>query len=369
MSSIQIGTIISSNRKGKGVTQEELANHLGVSKPAVSKWESGQSYPDILLLPVLASYFNITVDKLIGYEPQMTKQDIRKLYHRLADDFVKGPFDKVYAECEEYLRKYFSCWLLQEQMGLLLLNHSNLAGSEKRAIEIIERTLEIFRRVEKSSEDVNLAKQAVQLQAFCYISLQQPISAIDILEDLYEPFMQTEALLVKAYQMKGDTAKAIEYLQGYTYVNLITMLGAAPDFFTMYADQPDKMDRFYHLFLKLCEMFEMEQLQPAVLLHIYFTAAQVYTTQGKKGVAIDALEHLMELINKLEQGKFYLHGNNIFDELDKYFANIDVETESPRNAEIIWKDLKKAVLHNPAFVVLETEERYLRIKKKLEAGL
>ncbi len=53
MGTIQIGTIISTNRKEKGITQEELANHLGVSKPAVSKWESGQSYPDILLLPVL----------------------------------------------------------------------------------------------------------------------------------------------------------------------------------------------------------------------------------------------------------------------------------------------------------------------------
>jgi transcriptional regulator with XRE-family HTH domain len=369
MATIQIGTVISSNRKEKGITQEELAKHLGVSKPAVSKWESGQSYPDILLLPVLASYFNITVDQLIGYEPQLTKGDIRKLYHKLADDFVKSPFDKVYTECEEYLRKYFSCWQLQHQMSILLLNHSNLAGSVERTTEIIERCLEIFRRVEKSSEDVNLAKQAVQLQAICYISLQQPIPAIDLLEELNEPFMQTETLLVKAYQMKGDNKKAIEYLQGYTYVNLITMLGAAPDFFMMYADQPDKMDHFYQIFRKLCELFEVEELQPAVLLHIYYTAAQVYTTVGKKEEAVEVLEHLMELIHKLEQKKFYLHGNKIFDVLDNYFISVDVETASPRNAEIIWKDLKKAILHNPAFAVLETEERYLRIKKRLETGL
>lgn len=41
MNTIQIGKIISAHRREKGITQEELAKHLGVSKPAVSKWESG----------------------------------------------------------------------------------------------------------------------------------------------------------------------------------------------------------------------------------------------------------------------------------------------------------------------------------------
>lgn len=52
---------------------------MGVSKAAVSKWETGLSYPDITLLPVLAAYFNISIDELMGYEPQMGKEDIRKL--------------------------------------------------------------------------------------------------------------------------------------------------------------------------------------------------------------------------------------------------------------------------------------------------
>ena len=66
MGRIHIGTFIASKRKEKGLTQEELASYLGVSKPAVSKWESGQSYPDILMLPVLASFFNTSVDELLG---------------------------------------------------------------------------------------------------------------------------------------------------------------------------------------------------------------------------------------------------------------------------------------------------------------
>ena len=53
-------------RKEAGITQEQLANKLGVSFQAVSRWETGAAYPDITLLPELANTFHITVDSLLG---------------------------------------------------------------------------------------------------------------------------------------------------------------------------------------------------------------------------------------------------------------------------------------------------------------
>lgn len=47
MKDINIGSVILNNRKLKGITQDELANYIGVSKASVSKWETSQSYPDI----------------------------------------------------------------------------------------------------------------------------------------------------------------------------------------------------------------------------------------------------------------------------------------------------------------------------------
>jgi len=60
---------ILSLRKEKGLTQEALAQQLGVSFQAVSKWENGQSCPDIALLPLLADVFGVTVDSLFGRQP------------------------------------------------------------------------------------------------------------------------------------------------------------------------------------------------------------------------------------------------------------------------------------------------------------
>lgn len=61
-----LGNNIAKLRKAKGMTQEALANALGVTNQAVSKWESGQSCPDIALLPALADLFGITLDELFG---------------------------------------------------------------------------------------------------------------------------------------------------------------------------------------------------------------------------------------------------------------------------------------------------------------
>lgn len=66
MNQIPLAERIRAERCRGGYTQEELARRLGVTKAAVSKWECGQSAPDIALLPKLASLFSIMLDELLG---------------------------------------------------------------------------------------------------------------------------------------------------------------------------------------------------------------------------------------------------------------------------------------------------------------
>ena len=66
--------IIRERRKALGLTQEEVADYLGVSAPAVNKWETGKSYPDITLLPALARLLKTDANSLLSFEEDMTKE-------------------------------------------------------------------------------------------------------------------------------------------------------------------------------------------------------------------------------------------------------------------------------------------------------
>ena len=71
---LAIGDNIKSLRKSKNITQENLAEMLGVSCQSVSRWELGTCYPDMELLPELARIFNISVDQLLGVDELVEKK-------------------------------------------------------------------------------------------------------------------------------------------------------------------------------------------------------------------------------------------------------------------------------------------------------
>jgi transcriptional regulator with XRE-family HTH domain len=83
-----LGTRIAALRKEKGLTQEELAEKLGVSSQAVSKWENDLSCPDIMLLPSLAKIFDTTVDELLSGKKETAST-------RVAPPQERKPFDEL----------------------------------------------------------------------------------------------------------------------------------------------------------------------------------------------------------------------------------------------------------------------------------
>jgi transcriptional regulator with XRE-family HTH domain len=201
MKEIRIGTKIIEKRKEKGLTQEELADHLGISKPAVSKWESGQSYPDITLLPVIASYFDISVDELFDYQPQMGKAEIRKLYKRMAELFVEKGFEVAYLEWAQVIKKYYSCWPLLLNMGVLLLNNASLAPNKERAEVAMREVIQLFERIATYGDDPKLMRQLPMYTATAHLMLSEATEVIDLLEDTQTMTMNPDVMLAHAYML------------------------------------------------------------------------------------------------------------------------------------------------------------------------
>jgi len=82
---LRLGEKIRELRKRDGRTQEALADALGVTGQAVSRWEANGGYPDMEILPAIANYFNVTIDELFGHsldEKQKRYEDLYAEYDR-----------------------------------------------------------------------------------------------------------------------------------------------------------------------------------------------------------------------------------------------------------------------------------------------
>ncbi|WP_234120774.1 helix-turn-helix domain-containing protein [Clostridium hydrogenum] len=366
MKEINLAKVLVNKRREKRVTQEELANYIGVSKASVSKWETGSSYPDIVFLPQLAAYFNISVDELIGYEPQMTKEDINKLYHKLAADFAEKPFDEVIKHCREIIKKYYSCFPLLLQMGILLLNHSFLLKDREEQMALLHEVKELFVRVKLESGDVELATNALKIEAVCCIYTADPKGALELLEDSNNRVMMpNETITAMAYQMLGKNENAKETLQISMYQYVLSLIDAFNLYSTFYTNDKDKYEEIFRRVFKVTEAFNMEKLHPTFLLKVYICAAQGYANLGEEDKALDILNKYTEI----SLGDIYpikLHGDDFFDLLDDWFLQLDLGVNPVTDEKTIKENMLNSVIGNANFAVLKDNSRFKSIVEKLK---
>lgn len=366
MKEINLAKVLVSKRREKGITQEELANYIGVSKASVSKWETGLSYPDIVFLPQLAAYFNISVDELIGYEPQMTKEDIKKLYHKLAADFAEKPFDEVIKHCREIIKKYYSCFPLLLQMGILLFNHSFLLKDRDEQIALLQEVKELFARAKLESEDVELARQALNLEAACCIYTADPKGALELLKDSNNRVrIPNEILSAMAYQMLDKNENAKETLQISMYQYLLGLIDAFNLYSTFYISDKEKYEEIFHRVFAITEAFNMRKLHPTFLLKVYIYAAQGYASLGEQDKALDILSKYTEI----SIGDIYpikLHGDDFFDLLDDWLLQLELGINPVTDEKTIKQNMLNSVIGNPNFAVLKENSRFKSIVEKLK---
>ncbi len=365
MKEINIGRAIVQGRRAKGITQEELAEYMGVSKASVSKWETGQSYPDITFLPRLAAYFNISIDELMGYEPQMEKEDIRALYYELSQEFAVHPFPEVMARCTEIIRKYFACFPLLLQMSILLVNHVHLAPTPEEQIEVYGTVKEICQRIKAESRDVSLTRQANVVEALCELHLGNAAAVIDLMDDVNDPILGDEVILASAYYRLGQVEKARETTQVGIFRHLMGILGDIPNYLILNTGDGEYYNKIVERTLRLIDLFEVERLHPAVLFGIYLTAAQGYVLLRDYDGALAMLERYVNLaVRDIYPLEF--RGDRFFDKVQNWFRELELGLRPPRSEAVIRQSLVEGLTKNPALQGLSHDIRFQNMVKRLE---
>lgn len=133
-------------RRKRGNTQEELAEFLGITVQAVSKWERGEGMPDITYLPKIAGFYTVSVDTLLGVDEAAREERIREIcreYDRIRQCpprpdgtlIVENNIEAGIAHIRAALRELPDCWFFMQLLASDLWYHAkSKTGEEKSAL-------------------------------------------------------------------------------------------------------------------------------------------------------------------------------------------------------------------------------------------
>lgn len=198
---ISIGGKIKKLRCERGLTQDQLAELVGISFQAVSKWENNIALPDITLVPKLASIFNVSIDELFDYNKNEAEADIMSYVERSWNLREKDP-DGARALLEEGLAKYPN----NELMLNNLLYTVNYSAEPDETIRIASKLTD--------SGSGEIRYDALRFLAYAYNAKGDEDSAVAALEQVPEIYFTklSELAFVTTGKRKHDAAEKQKWI-------------------------------------------------------------------------------------------------------------------------------------------------------------
>lgn len=306
--SINIGRTIARERRRKGITQETLAAHLGVSKAAVSKWELGQSLPDVSLLPRIAAYFSLTLDELFDWRDELTDEESAALY---AEVYAMG--EKDLPAAHERLRTlasehYSDANLLLMLASLLTVWAAGMAtpfapagekdgspdipldadGLADEALALLDRALEVA----TDPSVLYLAQQQKATTLFQAGRYEEAASLLELLVRRQDASAST-MLLASAYRKLGRDDEALDLLQAerlraasFVLSSLMQEVGMRDD--AAFARTAGVAAE------EVFEVLDMGAVNPFFSVTMSLEVAEVLRRAGEKDAALEALARAAE---------------------------------------------------------------------------
>ena len=117
---MRMNEIILEKRKALNMTQEQMAEYLGVTAPAVHKWEKGTSIPDVTVLPALARLLKIDLNTLFSFEKELTDTEINMICNNVVIKIQAEGYDAGFLLAKEQIREYSNCKKLIFNLASLL---------------------------------------------------------------------------------------------------------------------------------------------------------------------------------------------------------------------------------------------------------
>lgn len=195
----QIGENIKRFRLEHSLTQEEVAAHLGVSSQSISKWERGDGYPDITMLPALSNYFKISIDELLG----MSNTEKDNKYNEINSIWAKNNKDGFHKKnvglIRDALKLFPNDALLLVQLSTSL---EKLDGTPEEKEKHLKESIAVQEQIIKYCEDSEVRGATLYNICVAYQKVGELPKALEQAMKLPNLYKSRENALV--YLLQGE---------------------------------------------------------------------------------------------------------------------------------------------------------------------
>lgn len=172
---------IREHRKKVGLTQEQVANHLGVSTPAVNKWESGATFPDITLLAPLARLLKIDLNTLFAFHRSLSKEEVGNFCNEIYEIVQTKGFPAAFSAASAKLQEYPDCDLLRYSLALLMDGAISFSSSSFENREKYESQFMNWYEQAAASRDEEIREAALSILVNKYLACGKTEKAEELL--------------------------------------------------------------------------------------------------------------------------------------------------------------------------------------------
>lgn len=207
MMNLLIGDNIKRLRRERDLTQEEVAAHLGISFQAISKWERGDGYPDITLLPSLANYFGVSIDNLIGMNEIAKAEKYEQINRTWSENNKNGLHLENIKLMRESLKLFPNNALLLVQLSSSLEKTGN---TEEETSRNLKESIAVQEQILRYGEDSEVRGATLYNICFAYWKNGEFEKALECAEKLPNLYKARENALVCFLQgeEKHEVAKS-----------------------------------------------------------------------------------------------------------------------------------------------------------------
>lgn len=208
---MNIGSVIKKYRKEAGLTQEEIADRLGVTTPAVNKWENGNSNPDIELLAPIARLFHISLDTLLSFQEQLTESEIEDIIEQMDKMFDTEGFERTYEWAFERIKEYPNCNMLIWQVAVIL--DSRRITGDCTEPEKYDRQINSWYEMALNDENEEIQHHAADSLFGFYLRKKEYIKAEKYLQYFSDYDPMKKMYQGRLYKEQGKTEEAFEIFE------------------------------------------------------------------------------------------------------------------------------------------------------------